>query len=103
MRFFKVRYLRLFGLLGVFVGIGLFSASNANAQRVAFGVGFGGPVYYGPAPFCGYGYYDYYPYACAPCGYYGPRWFEGGAFIRADPWFGFQRVLVFQYRDRIVD
>src|SRR5260370_42228787 len=65
----KMRYLRFSGLLGLFLGIGLFSASNANAQRVTFGVGFGGPVYYGAAPVCGYGYYDYYPYACAPYGY----------------------------------
>src|ERR1700730_6965332 len=92
----KMRYLRFVGLLGLFLGIGLFSASNANAQRVTFGVGFGGPVYYGAAPVCTYGYYDYYPYACAPYGYYGPDWFEGGVFIGAGPWFGFG----FRDRDR---
>src|SRR5258706_6683755 len=99
----KMRYLRFFGLLGLFLGIGLFSASNANAQRVAFGVGFGGPVYYGAAPVCGYGYYDYYPYACAPYGYYGPDWFEGGVFIGAGPWFGFGRGFGFRDRDRFFD
>src|ERR1700741_729614 len=83
----KMRYLRLFGLVGICLAISLFSASNANAQRVAFGVGFGGPAYYGPAPVCTYGYYDYYPYACAPYGYYGPDWFIGGVFIGAGPWF----------------
>jgi hypothetical protein len=95
-----MRYLRFFGLLGVFLGIGLFSASDANAQRVAFGVGFGGPVYYGAAPVCSYGYYDYYPYTCAPYGYYGPDWFEGGVFIGAGPWFGFGRGFGFRDRDR---
>src|ERR1700730_1134137 len=83
----KLRYLRLFGLLGIALAIGLFSASNANAQRVTFGVGIGAPGYYGPAPACAYGYYDYYPYACAPYGFYGPDWFAGGVFIGTGPWF----------------
>src|SRR6202043_4128807 len=87
MRYFKTRYLRFFGLLGICLGIGLFTASNANAQRVTFGVGIGAPVYYGAAPVCEYGYYDYAPYACAPYGYYGPDWFVGGVFIGAGPWF----------------
>src|SRR5437879_9765519 len=87
MRYFKARYLKIFGLLGLFLGIFLFSASNANAQRVVFGVGIGAPVYYGSAPACAYGYYDYYPYACAPYGYYGPDWFVGGVFIGAGPWY----------------
>lgn len=82
-----MRYLRLLGLLGIC----LFSASYAHAQRVVVGVGVG-PAYYGPAPLCAYGYYDYYPYACAPYGYYGPEWFVGGVFIGAGPWFhGFYR------------
>jgi hypothetical protein len=41
----------------------------------------------GPAPVCPYGYYDYPPYECAPYGYYGPEWFNGGIFIGAGPWF----------------
>jgi hypothetical protein len=41
---------------------------------------------YGPPPACAYGYYQYYPYACAPAGYYGPTWFSGGVFIGAGPW-----------------
>src|SRR6266478_3733398 len=69
-----MRYLRLIGLLGIC----LFSASFAHAQRVTFGVGIGAPAYYGPAPVCAYGYYDYYPYACAPYGFYGPDYFVGG-------------------------
>src|SRR6266852_5438384 len=85
--FLKMRYLRFFGLLAICLGVGLFSASNANAQRVTFGVGIGGPVYYGPAPVCTYGYYSYAPYDCAPYGYYGPDWFTGGVFLGAGPWF----------------
>ena len=56
-----MRYLRIAGLLAVC----LLFASFANAQRVAVGVGFGGPVYagygygYAPAPVCAYGYYGY--------------------------------------------
>jgi hypothetical protein len=45
------------------------------------------PGYVGPAPVCSYGYYGYYPYACAPYGYYGPSWFVGGVFIGAGPWY----------------
>jgi uncharacterized membrane protein YgcG len=41
----------------------------------------------GPAPMCPYGYFDYAPYDCAPYGYYGPDWFDGGLFIGAGPWF----------------
>jgi hypothetical protein len=75
-----MRYLRFAALLGIC----LFCASFASAQRVIVGVG---PAYVGPAPVCAYGYYDYYPYACAPYGYYGPDWFVGGVFIGAGPWF----------------
>src|SRR5580704_19670561 len=32
----------------------------------------------GVAPVCPYGYYDVPPYSCAPYGYYGPEWFNGG-------------------------
>lgn len=80
-----MRYLRFLGILAL-LGICLGSASFANAQRVVVGVGVG-PDYWGPAPICDYGYYDYYPYTCAPYGYYGPNWFAGGIFIGAGPWF----------------
>jgi hypothetical protein len=38
-------------------------------------------------PDCPYGYYDYPPHNCAPDGYYGPEWFNHGAFIGAGRWF----------------
>jgi hypothetical protein len=41
----------------------------------------------GAEPSCPYGYYDFAPYSCAPYGYYGPEWFNGGIFIGAGPWF----------------
>ncbi|HEX4136137.1 MAG TPA: hypothetical protein VHY84_16105 [Bryobacteraceae bacterium] len=44
-------------------------------------VGFGVP------PGCPYGYYEAPPYNCAPDGYYGPEWFNGGVFIGAGPWY----------------
>jgi hypothetical protein len=79
-----MKKLMLLGLLGV----GLMAAPSAHAQPVVFGIGVGvGPVYAGAPPVCPYGYYDYYPYACAPYGYYGPEWFSGGVFIGAGPWF----------------
>jgi hypothetical protein len=78
-----MRYLKYAALLGIL----LFAAGKANAQvRVAVGVG---PVYetYGPPPVCTYGYYDNYPYDCAPYGYWGPDYFVDGIFIGAGPWF----------------
>ena len=56
-------------------------AALAPAQ-VSVGVNIGGP-----APVCPYGYFDYAPYDCAPYGYYGPDWFNGGIFVGAGPWF----------------
>jgi hypothetical protein len=41
----------------------------------------------GVAPECPYGYFEAAPYGCAPYGYYGPSWFNGGVFIGAGPWF----------------
>ena len=66
-------------------------AATANAQ-VSVGVGIGpavvaAPDAYGP-PDCSWGYYSYYPYACAPYGYYGADWFTDGLFIGAGPWYG---------------
>ena len=74
-----MRYLKFVALLGIL----LFTAGYTQAQvSVGFGVG---PVAVGvgPAPVCDYGYYGYYPYACAPYGYYGPDYFLSGVFIRA--------------------
>jgi hypothetical protein len=79
-----MRYLKYAALLGILV---LGVAGSAHAQ-VAVGVRVGPVVAgVGPAPVCAYGYYSYYPYACAPYGYYGPNWFVGGVFIGAGPWY----------------
>lgn len=84
-----MKYLRVLALAAL--GIGLIPAGFAQAQRVSVGIGIGvgGPAYVVPAgpPVCAYGYYSYYPYACAPYGYYGPTWFVNGVFIGAGPWF----------------
>jgi hypothetical protein len=60
--------------------LGAVAPQSAHAQ-VSIGVNIG------PEPVCPYGYYDYPPYSCAPYGYYGPEWFNGGVFIGAGPWF----------------
>ena len=81
-----MRNLKLLMLLGLCLMI----APAADARiRVAIGVGpaYAAPVYVVTPPVCAYGYYSYYPYACAPHGYYGPTWFSGGVFIGAGPWF----------------
>ena len=67
--------------LSVAAGICLAAAPVKAAARVTIGINIG------TAPVCPYGYFDYPPYPCAPFGYYGPRWFVGGAFIGAGPWF----------------
>jgi hypothetical protein len=82
-----MRYLKQVALLGILLGLAGAMAGRASAQvRVGIGIGVG-PAYLGPAPVCAYGYYPYYPYACAPYGYYGPQWFASGVFIGAGPWF----------------
>jgi hypothetical protein len=80
-----MRYLKYAALLGVL----LFAAGNASAQvRVGVGIGVGPVgVAVGAAPACAYGYYGYYPYACAPYGYYGANYFVNGVFIGAGPWY----------------
>jgi hypothetical protein len=82
-----MRNLKLLTLLGLCLSI----APYAHAQRIGVEIGVGpayvAPVNVGPAPVCPYGYYPYYPYACAPFGYYGPSWFSGGVFNGAGPWF----------------
>src|SRR5271170_7860092 len=72
-----MRYMKYLALVAVL----MLPLAYSQAQ-VAVGVGVG----YGP-PACTYGYYGYYPYACAPYGYYGPDWFAGGLFIGAGPWY----------------
>ena len=75
-----LRYLTLVGLL-------MLPLAYSQAEvRVGVGIGFG-PGYVAGPPVCSYGYYDYYPYACAPYGYYGPSWFANGVFIGAGPWY----------------
>jgi hypothetical protein len=66
----------------------------ALAAVAAFAIAPGAPkataqvtIDIGVAPDCPYGYYDYAPYNCAPDGYYGPEWFNGGAFVGAGRWF----------------
>src|SRR4030081_1196759 len=76
-----MRYLKYLALAGVL----MLAATAANAQ-VRYGISVGSG-YVGPAPACAYGYYGYYPYACAPYGYYGPDYFVGGVFIGAGPWY----------------
>lgn len=75
-----MRLLKYFAILSVL----LVSSAYSRAQ-VSIGIGIGGysePAYvYGP-PACAYGYYNYEPYACAPYGYYGPRWSHPGYYVR---------------------
>lgn len=85
-----MRYIRL-SLVAMLLAVPFLAVSTAHAQ-VAVGVGVGpdvvaAPYAYGP-PDCEWGYYAYYPYACAPYGYYGPNWFVGGVFIGVGPWYG---------------
>ncbi len=78
-----MRYLKYLALLSVL----MLPFARSQAQvGVAVGIG-GGPGYLAGPPACSYGYYDYYPYACAPYGFYGPSYFVNGIFIGAGPWY----------------
>jgi len=78
MRHFK--YLLLLAFVAV-------PAVYSQAQ-VAIGVQVGPAYgYYDPPPVCEYGFYPYYPYACAPYGYWGPDYFVDGVFIGVGPWY----------------
>jgi hypothetical protein len=72
-----MRTITSFALVAI-AGIALASAPMAQAQ-VSLSIGV--------EPSCPYGYYDYAPYRCSPDGYYGPSYFNGGAFIGVGPWF----------------
>src|ERR1700757_5527399 len=76
-----MRYLKYVALLAVL----MMPLAYSQAQ-VSVGIGVG-PAYVGGPPACQWGYYDYYPYACAPYGFYGPDYFVGGVFIGAGPWY----------------
>jgi len=82
-----MRYLKYAALTAAVLGILLLVPGNAQAQ-VAVGVRVGPVgVAVGPEPVCAWGYYPYYPYGCAPYGYWAPRYFVGGIFVGAGPWF----------------
>jgi len=83
-----MRYVKYLALLTVL----MVPLAYSQAQvRVGVGIGFGGvgvavgPAYAAGPPVCAYGYYNYYPYACAPYGYYAPNYFVDGIFIGAGP------------------
>jgi len=78
-----MRYLKYAALLGILL---FAAAGSAHAAQARVGVGIAS-VYVGPEPVCAYGYYPYYPYACAPYGYWGPSYFLGGVFVGAGPWY----------------
>jgi hypothetical protein len=68
-----------FLVVAAVAGIGFTATTPKAAAQVNVNIGV--------APDCPYGYYDVAPYGCAPAGYYGPEWFNGGIFIGAGPWF----------------
>jgi len=78
-----MRYVKYLALLAVLMVPMAYSQAQV---RVGIGIGVG-PGYVAGPPVCAYGYYDYYPYACAPYGYYGPSYFVDGIFIGAGPWY----------------
>jgi hypothetical protein len=73
-----MRGLQLLGVTAVTAGLIMVGSPAANAQV---------SITVGVAPACPYGYFDVAPYDCAPSGYYGPEWFNGGEFVGAGPWF----------------
>src|SRR5215468_7350641 len=78
-----MRYMKYFAMLAVLIVP--FAYSQAQV-RVGIGIGVA-PGYVAGPPVCSYGYYNYYPYACAPYGYYGPDYFVNGVFVGIGPWY----------------
>src|SRR5258708_10990122 len=80
-----MRYLKYLALLAALLFI---SPGSVKAQDYDddYYVGYGS---YGPPPVCSYGYFNYYPYGCAPYGYWGPDYFVDGVFIGVGPWYNF--------------
>ena len=72
---------RFYARVMVFGMLALGATSHPSHAQVNINVNIGA------APVCPYGYFNYAPYQCAPFGYYGPEWFQGGIFIGAGPWF----------------
>jgi hypothetical protein len=77
----EVEFMRGFAFLAIAAVAGIGFTAMALTAKAQVGVDIG------VAPDCPYGYYDVAPYACAPAGYYGPEWFNGGVFIGVGPWF----------------
>lgn len=70
-----------------------------SQAQVSIGVQIGPDYgYYNPPPVCEFGYYPYYPFDCAPYGYWGPQWFVDGFFIGAGPWYRWYYVHPEFYR-----
>jgi len=93
-----MRYLKYMVLLAVL----MLPFAHSQAQ-VSVGIGVGvGPGYVAGPPVCAYGYYNYYPYACAPYGYYGPDFFVNGIFIGAGPWYHWGHPARFWNRPVVV-
>jgi len=89
-----MKYLRYLAMLCLLMLPLVYSHAEV---RVGVGIGFG-PGYVAGPPVCAYGYYGYYPYACAPYGYYGPSYFVNGVFIGAGPWYHSWRRPYYGYR-----
>jgi hypothetical protein len=65
--------------LAAVAGIALAATPVVSQAQISISIG--------AEPSCPYGYYDYAPYSCSPSGYYGPQYFNSGAFIGVGPWF----------------
>ena len=73
-----MRVIKYCGLLTIAASL-FFLATPQTPAQISVSIG--------AEPSCPYGYYDVAPYSCAPYGYYGPEWFNGGVFVGAGNWF----------------
>jgi hypothetical protein len=77
------RFVNTHKFISLAAAVAVIGFTAATSSQAAVDVG----VNLAAAPACPYGYYDYAPYRCAPYGFYGPEWFNGGVFLGAGPWF----------------
>ncbi len=71
--------MRGFATVALAAAVGVAAMAGAPRAEAQVSVSIGEP------PACPYGYFDYAPYSCAPAGYYGPQYFNGGVFIGVGP------------------
>jgi hypothetical protein len=88
MKLFGGRFISLLLFVALLALPAAMSAQVVVAGHAPYVAAVAGPAVIAGESACQWGYYSYYPYTCAPYGYYGANWFVGGVFVGVGPWYG---------------